>query len=108
MKRECNTYMEIELLGASLDELAQVDVMFRQYKNGGAEKAAVWKADGGGDCIRRGNVLLVPWTREETRRFYAAQAFWLDVRPVTLGGLDLETELVELRMGPSLFGEVQG
>ncbi len=106
MKRESNAYMEIELLNVTLAELSQVDVMYRQYKNGGARKAAVWKADGSGDCISSGaDRLLVPWTREETRLFYPSQSFWLDVRPVTAGGLDLETELVELRMAPSLFGQ---
>lgn len=106
MKRESNTYMEIELLDVTLEQLAQVDIMYRQFKNGGACKAAVWKADGTGDCIGTGaDRLLVPWTREETRKFFPAQSFWLDVRPVTTGGLDLETELVELRMAPSLFGQ---
>ena len=107
MKQEINTYMEITFENVDFSTLAQIEVLFRQYRDQGAAKRGVWKADGTGDCPRGGdNSILVPWTRAETRQFSTERSFWLDTRPTTVGGLDLETEPVELWMRPSLFGEV--
>lgn len=107
MKREINTYMEITFENVDFSTLDRIEVIFRQYRDQGAIKEAVWRADGTGDCLPGGeHSILVPWTRAETRLFSAERSFWLDTRPTTDAGLDLETEMVELWMRPSLFEEV--
>ena len=107
MKREINTYMEITFENVDFSTLDRIEVIFRQYRDQGAVKRGVWRADGTGDCLIGGdNSILVPWTRAETRLFSAERSFWLDTRPTTAAGSDLETEPVELWMRPSIFEEV--
>lgn len=50
-------------------------------------------------------IFYIPFTEQETYNFIPNKSFYLDTRPITLTGSILATEIVEIPMNPTLFGE---
>lgn len=99
-------------------EIDHVTVVFSQYKGGAPLKVSVY--GDGGDIIRNlpqdeddtrrnatpsSDILYIPWSRAETKKFRPGASFWMDVRPTLVSGYDLEVAPVELTMGWTLFTE---
>lgn len=104
MKRGLKTFMHVEFANMDFDHIAQVEFLFQQYKDGGAQKSFTWEADNPEQSdLRSGNTILVPWERAETYKFSEGKGFWMDVRPTTDLGYDIDIPIVQLQMNPSLF-----
>lgn len=102
MKQLVKVNLPIEFIGIDdWDAIATVDFAFAQRKSGEILKRATYPTD----VSRNGDVINIPWTREETKLFKENASFWLDVRPTTVGGYDLEVEPIQLEMHWTLFKE---
>jgi len=98
-------FMQIDLHGieAYWDYLDRIEVLFAQTYEDAPVKTAVWRADGGGDCWRYEDSLLVLWTREDTALFEERRGFVVDIRPTLKNGLDVPVQPAMEEMYWSLF-----
>lgn len=84
----------------------KIEFIFKRTKNrmDGEMKVAVYP----GDVTRKDgeNVVLIPWTREETYDFPTGTNFYMDTR-ITLKDSDEspETNIIALKMNQTLFNK---
>lgn len=95
----------------TLDDIYQIEFVFKQRRSVNADviKTSVWKSNETGDATRIDgtNVIVVPFAREETYAFKPDEKFYMDTRLLHADSLDnLLTQIVELTMSATLFGEV--
>ena len=95
--------------GMSLDEISRIEFVFKQKNYNGfpAIKSNVWPDD----CTRQAgqNIILIPWTREETYKFLGGETLYMDTRITLRDSTDQpQTEILALKMSPTLFQEVDG
>ena len=92
MKQGTQFALPVEI-GMDLDDVSRIEFVFKQKNYNGfpAIKSNVWPDD----CTRQEgqNIILIPWTREETLRDSTDQP---------------QTEILTLKMSPTLFQEVDG
>lgn len=102
MKQQLKTNLAIEFLGIeNWDDIATIEFAFAQFKNGAILKTATYPTN----VTREGNVLFIPWTREDTAKFREGAAFVIDARPTAVNGQDLEVDPIQLVMKWTLFEE---
>ena len=102
MKRGLTYHLAVAFDGVCLDDVEHVEIIFTDSRNGPPLKRAEWP----GNVIRRdgSNVLLVPWTADETWRF--AGDTYMDTRITLRGTTDQPTTpIVALYMSDTLFEE---
>ena len=94
MKRFVKEDMAIQLVGidAYIEHLSRIEVAFSQDKNSPALKIAVWLPGDTEEASLENDILLIPWTREETAKFRTDKAFWIDIRPTLDNGFDLRID----------------
>lgn len=106
MKQGLRFTMAVEF-DIDLDTVKKIEFLFKQ--KGNSSDTALKTATYPGDAKRKGteNIILIPWSQEETYRFSSGKSFYLDTR-ITLNDTDNqpETNIVELAMNPTLFSEV--
>lgn len=106
MKQGLRFHMPIEF-DIDLDGVEKIEFIFKKEKDqkANAIKTAVYPDN----ATRKGteNIILIPWSQEETYRFSSGKSFYLDTR-ITLNDTDNqpETNIVGMIMNPTLFGEV--
>ena len=102
MKAGLNFHLAVKF-DLSLDDVAKIEFIFApQISTSNPQKYAVWP----GDVTRKPgeNVLLVPWTAVETRKFDGV--FLMDTRITMRDSEDQpETPIIKLRMSHTLFEE---
>lgn len=96
----------------SLDDVSSINFVFKQNRSKTDEikKSAVWKSDGSGDCrrITGTNIIMVPFSDTETYLFASRTAFYMDTLIIMTGSENNPmTNIVELMMQETLFGEVE-
>lgn len=106
MKQGTQFALPVEI-GMSLDEVSRIEFVFKQKSCKGfpAIKTNVWPDD----CTRQAgqNIILIPWTREETYRFLGGETLYMDTRITLRDSTDQpQTEILALKMSPTLFQEV--
>ena len=104
-KHGIKEYQASELRGAENygDYLDHIEVRYSQDRGGQVLKTALWKADGTGDCLLDGNLLLVLWERNDTYLFQDHRSYFIDLRPTTIDGFDIEVPPVQVEMNWSLY-----
>jgi hypothetical protein len=105
-----NFLMPILLDGAVLEDLEYIELIFKQQNSENAKivKQSLWASDDSGDAKTKDgakNVILVPWTREETYKFQRNGKFYGQAR-LHYSGTEYqpETPPFEMVMNESLFG----
>lgn len=104
-KHGIKEYQAIELRGVEKlwDYLDRIEIRYSQERSGKPLKTAVWKADGSGDCLREGDLLLVLWERDDTYLFQDRRSYFVDIRPTLVNGTDVQVRPVQVEMNWSLF-----
>lgn len=106
-----NFHLLVQLVGVELDDLSEIEILFKQYNldNATALKTSIWKADGSGEAKTSDvseNTISIPWTRAETYLFKRGAIFYLHARIHYAHSSDEpEVPITELIMSPSLFAE---
>ena len=105
-------HMPVKITGVDLADVDKIEFLFKLAASTEAAevKSAVWLPDGTGSAVTGTldgeTVIQIPWTRADTFRFPAGCRFYLHAR---IHYTNTEDEpyvpILELRMGPSLFGE---
>lgn len=108
MKQGTQFVLPVEI-GMDLDDVSRIEFVFKQKSCKGfpAIKSNVWPDD----CTRQEgqNIILIPWTREETYKFLGGEALYMDTRITLRDSTDQpQTEILTLKMSPTLFQEVDG
>lgn len=102
MKQLIKTTIPVEITGISdWTTISKVEIAFAQRKNGSIIKQVEYPSE----VTRTGNVLYIPWSRADSKLFREGASFWMDIRPTTTGGDDLEIAPLELLMNWTLFEE---
>lgn len=100
MKQGLRFTMAVEF-DIDLDTVKKIEFLFKQ--KGNSSDTALKTATYPEDATRKGteNIILIPWSQEETYRFSSGKSFYLDTR-ITLNDTDNqpETNIVELAMNP--------
>lgn len=105
MKQGTHFILPVEF-DLDLDTVEQIEFVFKQEKrlNSDIVKVNTYPYD----CTRQENtnVILIPWTRDETFRFVSGRLLYMDTR-ITLRNSDNqpETEILPIKMNPTLFRE---
>jgi len=114
IKQGCYATLKVTLDGVDMEDVAQVEFLFKQQPGylGEALKRSVWKSDGSGDAksdtTAGSDAILIPWSRSETYRFAGDCPFYMDTR-ITLANDTVEnpfTPIISLLMNGTLFEEV--
>ena len=108
MKQGTQFVLPVEI-GMDLDDVSRIEFVFKQKSCKGfpAIKSNVWPDD----CTRQEgqNIILIPWTREETYKFLGGEALYMDTRITLRDSTDQpQTEILTLKMSPTLLQEVDG
>ena len=107
IKQGTTFHLSVEFTGGtdfSLDDVSKIEFVFKIRRSKDAE--AIKTAEYPTNCQRVGetNIILVPFTEEETYNFPEGQAFYMDTRIYMTESTDnLPTNIVELIMGDTLF-----
>lgn len=105
MKQGTHFILPVEF-DLDLDTVERIEFVFKQEKrlNSDIVKVNTYPDD----CTRQENtnVILIPWTRDETFRFASGRLLYMDTR-ITLRNSDNqpETEILPIKMNPTLFRE---
>lgn len=105
MKQGTHFILPVEI-DMDLDAVERIEFIFKQEKriNSDAVKVNVYPDN----CTRQENknVILIPWTQDETFKFASGRMLYMDTR-ITLRGSDNqpETEILAIKMNPTLFQE---
>lgn len=106
-KRGTNALLPVQFTGLDWDDVVQIEFIFKRSnkEDDSPLKTAVYVP--GGDMLREGDVVYVPWTREDTYAFPSGKGFFMDTR-VTLASTIVNPDTgapVSLSMTPTLFRE---
>ena len=102
MKKGLNFHLSVKFDGVSLDDVEKIEFAFSKNDSMDTVKTDEWP----GTATRKGteNVILVPFTYDETRDF--SGVFRMDTRITMKGTTDQpETPVLELEMNDTLFEE---
>lgn len=110
MKQGLNFLLPVKF-GVDLSTVSSIEFQFKQTKEYVSEplKESIYSSDGDGDAtigqLEDGTeVILVPWTQDDTYKFKPGKEFFMDTR-ITLQDSDYNpsTPIVRLIMEPTLF-----
>ena len=108
MKQGTQFALPVEI-GMSLDEVSRIEFVFKQKSCKGfpAIKSNVWPD---GYTRQAGqHLILIPWTRAETYKFMGGEMLYMDTRITLRDSTDQpQTEILALKMSPTLFQEADG
>lgn len=110
IKQGTNFHLSVKFDGNddfTLDDVEKIEFVFKLQRNKNAE--AIKTEEYPTSCTRvpETNVILVPFTAEETYDFPDGEVFYMDTRIyLSESAENLPTNIVELIMGDTLFDEV--
>lgn len=104
MKLGLNTTLRVEINHIDVDLIERVEFIFKRLKTTTAK--AIKTASYPEDVKLVHGLFYIPWTSEETYQFAPDETFFMDTR-ITLKDTSDQpmTNIVELRMCPTLFEE---
>lgn len=108
MKQGNSDLMAILLEGLEKYQVDEIKVFFKQTNSQEAEaiKEARYKSDGTGDCeLKNSNVLLIPWTIEETYKFKNGEQFFVDFQIFAAEGVMPKVGPIQITMDDTLLSK---
>lgn len=104
MKRGTTPTLKINIPGIDVSEIDHIDFIFKASKS---ETAPAIIEKSYPDTVSfDGNVFLMPFTEAETRLFNDYRAY-MDTRIITRDGKIPATQIIEIDVRSTLFGEVE-
>lgn len=105
MKLGLNTTLKVEIKHLDVDMVEQVEFIFKRMKTTTAK--AIKTASYPENVKLVHGMFYIPWTAQETYEIAAGETFYMDTRITLKDTTDQPvTNIVELRMCPTLFEEV--
>lgn len=108
MKRGTTPTLKIQLVGLDIEEAIKIEFLFKQTLDEDCQQKVkkIFIANDEDSPVQYENqVFYVPFDEEETRIFKSGCVFYMDTRIFLGGGQVTSTNIVPLKMLPTLFSE---